>query len=89
MWFKCEQFSQCEKLNPCKVYQIHARASALLQHSRRYVRLKQPGRYVLVVCTVYMNAQHKLILKYLLSKQREFFFFSFPSFLTLKVTINL
>ena len=40
-----------------------------------------------MVCTVYMNAQHKLILKYLLSKQREFFFFSFPSFLTLKVTI--
>ena len=41
MGFKCEQFSQCEKLNPCQVYQIHARASALLQHSRRYVRLKQ------------------------------------------------
>ena len=37
MWFKCEQFSQCEKLNPCKVYQIHTRASALLQHSGRYV----------------------------------------------------
>ena len=66
MWFKCEQFSQCEKLNPCQVYQIHARASALLQHSRRYVRLTSKvvigtGRYVLVVCTVYMNAQHKLI----------------------------
>ena len=58
MWFKCEQFSQCEKLNPCQVYQIHARASALWQHSRRYV---STGRYVLVVCTVYMNAQHKLI----------------------------
>ena len=41
MGFKCEQFSQCEKLNPCQGYQIHARASALLQHSRRYVRLKQ------------------------------------------------
>ena len=64
MWFKCEQFSQCEKLNPCQVYQIHARASALLQHSRRYVRSKVvigTGRYVLVVCTVYMNAQNKLI----------------------------
>ena len=41
MGFKCEQFSQCEKLNPCQGYQIHARASALLVHSRRYVRLKQ------------------------------------------------
>ena len=78
MWFKCGQLSQCEKLNPCQVYQIHARASALLQHSRRYIRLLSKvvigtGRYVLAACTVYMYAQQKLILKYLLSKQRDFF----------------